>query len=403
MAESNPSEEYEIISQEDLADFKAAIESGNLTEAASKIQQNLDSLESAKLDIAITGESGSGKSTFVNALRGMGDEEKESAKTGVTETTTEPTPYPHPNYPNVRIWDLPGIGTPNFKAHTYLEQVNFSQYDFFIIIASERFKSNHAELAKEIQKMGKKFYFVRNKVDADLDASKKRRKLSYDEGKILALIRRNCIESLEKEDVKSGQVFLITSFQLDKFDFQLLQETLEAELPKHKKHAFLLSLPNISVKVLQKKKEALKKQALKLAALSCAIAVIPVPGLSVICDVAILVKALSNYCKAFGIDEESLAKLARKVNKPVDKLKAEIKSPLSQEISSDLIKKLLTKAVCGSLMVVEYFLSTIPLIGSLAAGGISFGTTYYMLCSFLNDLEQDAQKVLTVALYESEL
>ncbi|XP_030046215.1 interferon-inducible GTPase 5-like [Microcaecilia unicolor] len=402
MADTDPSEEYEIISQEEIDEFKAAVESGDLTEAASKIMETLESMESAKLNIAITGESGSGKSTFVNAIRGLDDEEEGSAQTGVNETTLEPTPYPHPKNLNIIIWDLPGIGTPNFQAHTYLEKVNFSRYDFFIIIASERFKSNHVKLARDIQDMGKKFYFVRSKVDADVDASKRRRKSSYDEGKILDIIRSNCTESLENEKVKA-QVFLITSWDLEKYDFQLLQDTLEAELPMHKRHAFLLSLPNISSKVLEKKKEALKQHIWKLATVSCTVAVIPVPGLSVACDVAILVKALSNYCKAFGLDEESLAKLAKKVNKPIDILKAAIKSPVAHEISVDLVFKLLTKAAGGALMAVEYFLSTIPVFGSLAAGGISFGTTYYMLNSFVNDLEKDAQNVLRVALYETEL
>uniref|UniRef100_A0A8C4XEJ8 Immunity related GTPase cinema n=1 Tax=Erpetoichthys calabaricus TaxID=27687 RepID=A0A8C4XEJ8_ERPCA len=121
----------------------------------SQIQSRLDELDSVELNIAVTGESGSGKSTFVNSIRGL-------------KTTTEPTMYSYPKYPNVRLWDLPGIGTMNSKADEYLEQVHFAQYDFFIIIASDRFKQNHLMLAQEIEKMGKHFYFVRSKIDADL-------------------------------------------------------------------------------------------------------------------------------------------------------------------------------------------------------------------------------------------
>nr|XP_033776794.1 interferon-inducible GTPase 5-like [Geotrypetes seraphini] len=403
MADTDFLKEYEIISQEEIDEFKAAVELGDLTEAASKIMESLESMESAQLNIAITGESGSGKSSFVNAMRGLGDEEEESAKTGVDETTMEPTAYHHPQYPNITLWDLPGIGTPNFQAHSYLEQVNFEQYDFFIIIASDRFKSNHVKLARDIQEMGKKFYFVRSKVDQDLIASKERRPSTFDEGKILESIRRNCIENLKKENVKSLQVFLLSSWKLAMYDFPLLQETLEAELPKHKRHAFLLSLPNISSQVLKQKKEALQQNIWKLATVSCTIAAIPVPGLSVACDTAILVKALRDYCKTFGLDEESLANLAKKVNKPIDTLKAAIKSPVAKEISANLVFKLLTKAVGGGLMAVGYFLSFVPVFGSVTAGGISFGTTYYMLKSFLNDLEKDAQNVLCVALYETEI
>ncbi|XP_030047297.1 interferon-inducible GTPase 5-like [Microcaecilia unicolor] len=403
MGDSDHNKKYGIISQEEFDTFKAAVEGVvDLTEAALKILENLKLVESVKVNIAVTGKSGSGTSTFVNAIRGLDDEEEGSAKRGVNQITLQPIPYPHPKNHNIIIWDLPGIGTRNFQAHKYLEQVNFSQYDFFIIIASKRFKSNHVKLARDIQDMGKKFYFVRSKVDADVDASKRRRKSSYDEGKILDIIRTKCTENLENKGVKSPQVFLITSWDLEKYDFPLLRERLQAELPIDKRNAFLLSLPNISSKVLEKKKEALKQHIWKLATVSCTIAVIPVPGLSVACDVVILVNALSNYCKAFGLDEESLAKLAKKVNKPIDTLKAAIKSPVAHEISVRLVYKLLTKAAGGALSTVEYFLSTIPVFGSLAAGGISFGTTYYMLNSFVNDLEKDAQNVLHVALYETQ-
>lgn len=31
-----------------------------------------------------------------------------AAGVGVVETTNEPTPYEHPDFSNLRIWDLPG-------------------------------------------------------------------------------------------------------------------------------------------------------------------------------------------------------------------------------------------------------------------------------------------------------
>uniref|UniRef100_A0A3Q3CJD3 IRG-type G domain-containing protein n=1 Tax=Haplochromis burtoni TaxID=8153 RepID=A0A3Q3CJD3_HAPBU len=129
------------------------------------------------LNIAITGETGSGKSTFVNAFRGLSDDEEGAAPTGVTECTMEVKEYFHPNYPNVKFWDLPGVGTPNFPSDTYLESVGFEKFDFFIIIAAARFKENDVKLAQEIQRMKKKFYFVRSKIDDDINAERKKEKL----------------------------------------------------------------------------------------------------------------------------------------------------------------------------------------------------------------------------------
>ncbi|XP_077192541.1 interferon-inducible GTPase 5-like isoform X2 [Paroedura picta] len=395
-------EEYDIITEEDIEEIKDALEGGRIADAASKIMENLQAMENARLDIAVTGESGSGKSSFVNAIRGLDDEDVGAAATGVVETTLKPTPFPHPKYPNVTVWDLPGIGTPNFRSDTYLEQVGFSHYDFFIVIASERFKSNHARLAQEIQKMGKRFYFVRSKVDADLEATKKRRPHTYDEEGILRHIRENCQACLEAENVASPRIFLLSNWELSKYDFVQLEETLERELPSHKRHAFLLALPNISLEILRKKREAMQKQIWKLATVSCGVAAVPIPGLSVACDVTILIKSLSEYRKNFGLDNDSLEKLAEKVGKPVEEIKAVIKSPLAKEISKDVVLKMLTKAGSGALMAVEYFVSTVPILGSLAAGCISFGTTYYMLWSSLNEVADDAHNVLIKA-FESDI
>ena len=58
------------------------------------------------LHIAVTGSSGTGKSTFVNAFRGIDNKDERAAPTGVVETTMKPEPYPHPRHPNVTLWDL---------------------------------------------------------------------------------------------------------------------------------------------------------------------------------------------------------------------------------------------------------------------------------------------------------
>ncbi|XP_034613759.1 interferon-inducible GTPase 5-like isoform X1 [Trachemys scripta elegans] len=387
------------LSREELEKLKAAYETGNLNGAAAKLKEELESLEKIPLDIAITGESGSGKSSFVNAIRGLGDEDEGAAKTGVVETTKDPKGYPHPVLPNVTVWDLPGIGTPNFQPGSYLKQVNFSRYDFFIIIASERFTSHHITLAREIHKMGKRFYYVRSKVDADLYAAQTRRPSTYDEVRILQEIRDNCVKNLRDAGEVSPRVFLICSWNWDKYDFPLLQETLENELDAQKRRAFILGLPNISAKILEKKKAELKKHIWKLALVSCAIAVIPLPGLSFACDVAILMVNMKLYLTAFGLDDNSLTRLAKQVGKPVAELKSVIKTvPMANSISKEWVVSFLSKSACAAVMTAEEALDLIPIIGPFLSGGVSFGTTYYMLNSFLNDAVKDAQNVLAKAL-----
>ncbi|KAJ3595779.1 hypothetical protein NHX12_005082 [Muraenolepis orangiensis] len=174
-------------------DIQTALKNNGTHAAALITQKYLKYLDSIPLNIAVTGESGSGKSTFVNAFRGIDNRDDRAAPTGVVETTMKSEAYPHPTYPNVTVWDLPGIGTTKFPADQYLKHVGFEKFDFFIIVSSDRFRENDVTLAQEIMKMGKTFYFVRAKIDSNLDSAKKSQK-NHDEEKTLQKIKENCIQ-----------------------------------------------------------------------------------------------------------------------------------------------------------------------------------------------------------------
>ncbi|TWW54703.1 T-cell-specific guanine nucleotide triphosphate-binding protein 1, partial [Takifugu flavidus] len=247
----------------DTTEIKEALQNNNQALAVDKIKKLLERAENTPLNIGITGESGSGKSSFVNAFRGVDHRDNQAAPTGVVETTTEVRAYPHPSYPNVTLWDLPGIGTTNFPADQYLNYVEFEKYDFFIIISDTRFRENDVKLAKEIQKMGKKFYFVRSKVDIDLQNAQRSQR-NFDAEQTLALIRENCKEGLLKEGVQAPQVFLLSNFELQRHDFHRLHATLERELPEHKRDALLFAMPNMSLEIIEKKKEAFNSTKLVL-------------------------------------------------------------------------------------------------------------------------------------------
>ena len=175
-----------------LEDIKKAIENKDFLSAASITQKYLENTNNIQLNIAVTGQSGVGKSTFINAFRGIDNTDERAAPTGEVETTMKPKAYPHPTYPNVALWDLPGIGTPRYPADQYMKLVEFEKFDFFILVSDIRFNENDAKLAKEIKKMGKKFYFVRSKIDNSLRAAPRRQ--GYDEEKTLQEIREYCIQ-----------------------------------------------------------------------------------------------------------------------------------------------------------------------------------------------------------------
>ncbi|KAI5107912.1 interferon-inducible GTPase 5-like [Silurus meridionalis] len=401
-------DDFYFVERAEIEDIKMSLANEDLPSAVDKIKDYFAQLDTVELNIAVTGETGSGKSTFINAFRGLGDEDEGSAATGVVETTTEPAVYPHPKFPNVKLWDLPGIGTPRFKADEYLKQVQFKQYDFFIIIASERFRECHVNLAVEIDKMKKKFYFIRSKIDSNIVAQ--RRKKNFNEQQTLDLIRNNCIKGLEEIGLQSPSVFLISCFELSLYDFNHLEKTIEKELPQYKRDVLMLAIPNITREINERKKKLLQKNIWKLALLSGSVAAVPIPILnaaaSISVDVTILVTELKRYYNAFSLDPDSLQKLSERSGKSVDELQSVLKCPLNEEITKDVNKDLVIKFLPNASLftletAAEYWLSLIPFLGSLLAGPLSFVTIRYILRSCLNDLAEDAHNVLMAALQSS--
>ncbi|XDV19373.1 hypothetical protein PO909_024857 [Leuciscus waleckii] len=365
---------------------KASGES-TLVKATAKAKETFDQLLNVSLNIAVTGKTGSGKSSFVNALREIPENDERAAPTGVTETTMEATMYEHPTMPNVKIWDLPGIGSPNFKADKYLKDVKFKDYDFFFILTSERFTQNDIMLAKEIRKQRKNFYFVRSKIDNDIRAEE--RKKGFDEQKVLSEIRKDCQKNLK--DVGEPKVFLISSYDLEKYDFEILQNTLEEELPDHKRSALLQAWPVCSAASLEKKIKFFEGMIWAASLASAGIAVVPLPGLSVACDAGIVLLFLSRCYYSFGLDDRSLSRLSEKVNKP--HLKYMAKSKFVAAIKEKALTRVQVSAALTTIATVEFLFSLLPGVGSAIAAGLSFITTQYLLREGLKDLAETARDI----------
>ncbi|XP_015271126.1 PREDICTED: interferon-inducible GTPase 5-like [Gekko japonicus] len=392
-----------VIVRAELEKLQNALKENNLQDLSKQINEELKSLSSTTLDIAITGVTGTGKSSLVNALRGMGDYDNDSAKTDIRETTKKPDKYTHPVFPNVTVWDLPGIGSPKFKANEYLQKTNFAKYDFFIIVASERFTENDILLTKEIQDMKKKYYFVRSKVDQSIQAEE--RNPDFHEEESLEKIRHYCCENLRKAGESNPRVFLLSSWNLSGYDFPLLLDTLENDLDGLKRQVIIESMPAFSKEALEKKKAAMEALIWKLALVSCAMisqsqdSALLVPELHPCGDISFLAATMKKFCQVFGLDEESLGRLAHRIHKPIDELKSAVKIvPLASQITEEFVLHLALKSdACRVLMAVEFALDFIPVLGSLVGNGTSFATTFYMLKSFLSDVKEDAENVLAKA------
>ncbi|XP_006864008.1 PREDICTED: immunity-related GTPase family M protein 1-like [Chrysochloris asiatica] len=143
--------DWGVLSEAEARKTQNALQNGNLLEVVSAVLETVRRASSVPVNIAVTGNSGNGISTFINALRGIGNEEEDSAPTGVVRTTLTRAHYSSSHLSSVVLWDLPGLGVTSQSLEDYVVEMQFNDYDLFIIIVSEQFSMNHGMLAKIIE------------------------------------------------------------------------------------------------------------------------------------------------------------------------------------------------------------------------------------------------------------
>ncbi|XP_041521717.1 immunity-related GTPase family M protein-like [Microtus oregoni] len=283
-----------------VKNMETAVEKGNWVDVISAVKEIKQEASRKTVKIAVTGDSGNGMSSFINALREIGHEEEDSAPTGVVRTTQKPVLYSSSKFPNVDLWDLPGTGVTSLSMENYLEEMDFSKYDLIIIIASEQFSSNHVKLAKAMQSMRRRFYVVWTKLDRDLDTS------ALPELQLQETIQKNIQENLQKEGVEEPPIFLVSNFSPDSLDFPKLRITLTEDLHSIRYHGLFATLFRICEEIISKKVESIKG-IIKENNLQ--------EGLG-ISDPNKLVECRKVFQENFGVDEKSLHQVALTMNQP---------------------------------------------------------------------------------------
>ncbi|KAL4081335.1 interferon-inducible GTPase-domain-containing protein [Scleroderma yunnanense] len=115
--------------------------------------------------IAVVGLAGSGKSSLINAVRGLCNNSPDAAPTGVTEMTPEVKRYPPTNNQPVAWYDIPGAGTLSVPGWQYFRTQGLYVFDCIIVLMNERFTETDIAILDNCRQLKIPAYIVRSKAD----------------------------------------------------------------------------------------------------------------------------------------------------------------------------------------------------------------------------------------------
>eukprot|EP00929_Paragymnodinium_shiwhaense_P076465 TRINITY_DN39324_c0_g1_i1.p1 TRINITY_DN39324_c0_g1~~TRINITY_DN39324_c0_g1_i1.p1 ORF type:complete len:604 (-),score=113.01 TRINITY_DN39324_c0_g1_i1:413-2224(-) len=133
-----------------------------------------DWMSTRVLNWGIMGRVGVGKSTLINALRGVTPRNAEAAPVGVGHTTRRPKPYSFAGdiaqltRNMARLWDLPGAGTKDWPTDSYIRAAGLRHFDGVVFVTAGAFSDAEATLVSQLANFKVPYYLVRNKCDQDV-------------------------------------------------------------------------------------------------------------------------------------------------------------------------------------------------------------------------------------------
>ena len=139
-----------------------------------------------------------------------------------------------------------------------------------------------------------------------------------------------------------------------------------------------------SLEELEAVKQSCRSMVTKSSSLSAGTAIIPIPGVSIGSDVAILMRLIPKINEQFGLSPEQIESLDTDTRLFI---MTSISTTGSKMAGKYITRKLITlmfKKVAGRISA-KSASSYVPFLGSAIAGGISFATMKYMGNSHIDD------------------
>ncbi|HCJ6425093.1 50S ribosome-binding GTPase [Acinetobacter baumannii] len=364
----------------------------SIEDVVKNIQAQVELWESTEVKIAITGQSGSGKSSLINAIAGS-----KVAPVGFVETTMEPKEYKTEN--GIILVDLPGCGTANFPFETYIDDMQISSFDAIILVTANRFYEADIKLFNYVvNNLKKPIFLVRTKMDTAVHDGAEDNNLSRDE--VIEMVLEDMIHNT---DADPSKIYLVSSKQkqISHFDTARLINDISENLSDIKKGKFISESAAYSEDAIRAKKSTIIEVAKRYAYLSAANGINPVLGLNLSIDITLLVKLTNTILRSYGLMNSSIADYIKK-SEENGKLHGTIQGIskwLAQYATEAGIRQILPKLALSQVSKTSS--SWVPLIGQAIAAGIGYKMTSYYAEKLINESEEKAILALKVYIEDS--
>lgn len=338
-------------------------------------------LEQATVRLGIIGESGSGKSSLINAIVG-----REVAPVGaLIETTQQPQEVP---VEGLTLVDLPGCGTPTWPRDSYVERLKLlDSYDGFILVTAHRLKECDAHLYDQLaRKAERPFFVVRSHFDLAVAA--------HGEEESRRVITPHICKQLGAE--AAMPVYMVSSVGQTHYDLEKLILDVRAALPEWKQVRFMLAARAYGVQTLARKREAAEKVIGIYAGLSAANALNPVPGLDIGLDIGLLTSMSRQVIAAYGLTPQQMEAMQgqarlRAANVQVLRQLADRLAPyLTQKFIISVLRRL------GMKVAVKESAKWVPYVGVLVSAGVGYQLAYRYGEQLIDECEEAAREVVQV-------
>ncbi|KAJ6464000.1 P-loop containing nucleoside triphosphate hydrolase protein [Mycena sanguinolenta] len=177
---------------------------------------------------AVAGIAGGGKSSLINALRGLRNKDAGAAPTGITETTLDVSRFPDSDPKNPFVWyDIPGAGTLKVPDWQYFNKQGLYVFDALVVLVDNRFTMADIAILRNARLFGIPCYIVRSKADSHVrnlmrhegydsddeeqDARSRAALEAEARAKLVSATRQNVRDNLRAANLPEQRVYIVSN------------------------------------------------------------------------------------------------------------------------------------------------------------------------------------------------